>query len=339
MPTQVPMRTATPAPTLAPNPTSTPEPTVTPISTPTATPTEVPNPTLAPTPTAAPTPTPEPLSVPVIVDRLTDPITLGADFAKYAELRAVEWGQKDYGPWPGNNSDSFFPEGAIQLQSGLLFDYVYTVIEARGADFRGRYGPIYVTLDTPLLNPRNDSVPPPNENAEFQSRSIILLGALGFPEKQARGLILQVFAEYALTGDTFHIVGPYEVVLKRNELAGEDVVTLSVGPAPDNRASSGQAAKSLIARWEGQASKNTQTFHITTEEWSISWDTKPGALGQTNFRIDVYKVYGVQSERHGVAANVIGADRDSTVVRGSGDYYLIINKLGQPYTVTVEALP
>jgi hypothetical protein len=37
----------------------------------------------------------------------------------------------------------------------------------------------------------------------------------------------------------------------------------------------------------------------------------------------------------GVAANVIGANSDNSIMRGSGDYYLTINT-AQPYTITVE---
>jgi hypothetical protein len=38
-----------------------------------------------------------------------------------------------------------------------------------------------------------------------------------------------------------------------------------------------------IARWEGKGIKNTETFHIPSHEWRITWDTKPGEYGEMNF--------------------------------------------------------
>jgi hypothetical protein len=37
-----------------------------------------------------------------------------------------------------------------------------------------------------------------------------------------------------------------------------------------------------------------------------------------------------------LAANVIGADKDSSVMRGRGEYYLHINT-AQPYVITIDA--
>jgi len=88
-----------------------------------------------------------------------------------------------------------------------------------------------------------------------------------------------------------------------------------------------------IARWEGKSIKNTETFHSPSQEWRISWDTKPGDYGAMNFQIFVYSDAGDLID---VAANVIGEDKDSTIIRGAGDYYLTINT-AQPYVVIVEA--
>lgn len=89
-----------------------------------------------------------------------------------------------------------------------------------------------------------------------------------------------------------------------------------------------------VARWEGKATKNTETFHISSRQWRISWTTRPGEFGAMNFQIYVYKEGSVLPN---VAANVIGTDSDSTIMRGAGDYYLTINT-GQPYVIVVEAL-
>jgi hypothetical protein len=88
-----------------------------------------------------------------------------------------------------------------------------------------------------------------------------------------------------------------------------------------------------IARWQGKSIKNTETFHIPSNEWRISWSTKPGEYGDMNFQIIVYSSGGNMVS---VAANVIGEDADSSVMRGKGDYYLEIIS-GQPYIIIVEA--
>ena len=88
-----------------------------------------------------------------------------------------------------------------------------------------------------------------------------------------------------------------------------------------------------ITSFSGNGIKNTETFTIPSREWRISWDTSPGEYGAMNFQIFVYNEDG---SLEGVAANVIGADKDSSIMRGTGNYYLMINT-AQPYTVIIEA--
>jgi len=88
-----------------------------------------------------------------------------------------------------------------------------------------------------------------------------------------------------------------------------------------------------IAQWQGKSIKNTETFHIPSYEWRISWKTEPGEYGDMNFQIYVYEASSSIPE---VAANVIGYDMDSSIMRGVGDYYLTINS-AQPYRIIVEA--
>jgi len=87
-----------------------------------------------------------------------------------------------------------------------------------------------------------------------------------------------------------------------------------------------------IASWEGTATKSTETFNPSTTEWRISWETKPGQLGEMNFQIYVYKANG---DLVTVAANVIGYNKDSTIIRGAGSYYLTINT-AQPYSISIQ---
>ena len=92
-----------------------------------------------------------------------------------------------------------------------------------------------------------------------------------------------------------------------------------------------------IAQWSGSGTKNTETFTIPSQakEWKISWVTKPSpTYGDFNFQIFVYKPDSGMPVS--VAANIIGANTDSTIMRGAGDYYLTINT-AQPYTIEVEA--
>jgi len=90
----------------------------------------------------------------------------------------------------------------------------------------------------------------------------------------------------------------------------------------------------VIASWTGESTKNTETFTVPSDEWKITWDTKAGEYGDMNFQIYVYDANGVMK---GVAANVIGANTESTIMRGAGDYYLMINT-AQPYQITIETL-
>lgn len=94
-----------------------------------------------------------------------------------------------------------------------------------------------------------------------------------------------------------------------------------------------QSEPEVIASWEGESIQDTDTFTVPTEKWKIIWDTQAGKYGDMNFQIYVYdeKTEMLKS----VAANVIGTNNGSTVMRGSGDYYLKINA-AQPYKITVE---
>ena len=87
-----------------------------------------------------------------------------------------------------------------------------------------------------------------------------------------------------------------------------------------------------VARWQGKSIKNTETFRIPSHEWRISWKTEPGEYGDMNFQIYVYKTSSSIPE---IAANVIGYDMDSSIMRGAGDYYLTINS-AQSYIIIVE---
>lgn len=89
-----------------------------------------------------------------------------------------------------------------------------------------------------------------------------------------------------------------------------------------------------VIKFEGNSIKDTQTFKVSSNEWRISWDTKPGDMGDMNFQIYVYDKSGTPAGSY-VIANVVGEGSDTSYMRGSGEYYFTINT-AQPYTIIVE---
>jgi hypothetical protein len=176
--------------------------------------------------------------------------------------------------------------------------------------------------------------------AEFFERGIVVLGAMGFPLENARSTLDQLKSE----------LDPKQLKTNVRVCEGGLIVNLSayldegllVGyylqVFPQPCASATKATRTnTIATWTGKSIKDTETFHISTNQWRISWDTWPGEFGAMNFQI---YVYGADGTPHApfVAANVIGEDTDSSIVRGIGDYYLSL-VTAQPYKVVVEEIP
>jgi PKD repeat protein len=88
----------------------------------------------------------------------------------------------------------------------------------------------------------------------------------------------------------------------------------------------------IIASWTGSANKNTEMFHVPSNEWKITWNTQAGNLGNGIFSIVIYNSDGSYKD---IAANVMGSNSDSSIIRGSGDYYLKIVTT-QQYEITVS---
>ena len=100
-----------------------------------------------------------------------------------------------------------------------------------------------------------------------------------------------------------------------------------------NKTSIATQTSHVIASWKGDCVTNTTTFHVSSDKWKITWITKPKGYGSVNFQIYIYKSDG---SLKCVAANVIGKSSDQCIIKGAGDYYLLINTL-QSYEVTVES--
>jgi outer membrane murein-binding lipoprotein Lpp len=94
-----------------------------------------------------------------------------------------------------------------------------------------------------------------------------------------------------------------------------------------------KAAPVTITTFSGSSTKDTETFHVDSDQCRIAWDTKAGQYAG-NF---IFTVHNADGSYKASGANVIGTNSDSTIVRGSGDYYLSIIT-AQPYEITVSTI-
>jgi phage terminase small subunit len=92
-----------------------------------------------------------------------------------------------------------------------------------------------------------------------------------------------------------------------------------------------------VARWTGKGAKTTETFHISSNTWRISWSTRLEKNAEYSPGLLQICVYNPDNSLVNIAANVMvkSEDIDSSVMHSSGDYYLSINA-AQPYIVIVE---
>jgi hypothetical protein len=265
---------------------------------------------------------------------LNDPTKLGTAFA--------DWTSQEMDP-----RVSVFPKGATLWKAeisrdGWSYGWIYRIYETPSADRETRL-PSTIFLDSPWE--AGDSA---TRQSEFLNRAKVILIALGIGENEARGLMVKIGNQLPLDvrGEAEHTIGPYKISavhLPKSTLGWPEMFAFEIRwepgvdvtaatPTPANTPS---ATWNQIAQWSGRSIKDTETFQISSGEWRISWDTQPGEYGPMNFQIYVYKADGTL---HSVAANVIGADKNWSIIRGAGPYYLSINS-GQPYTVSVEARP
>jgi len=90
-----------------------------------------------------------------------------------------------------------------------------------------------------------------------------------------------------------------------------------------------------IAGWRDNGNKNTESFRISKKEWTIRWVTSPLSVGGTSVAMPFsFTIHRADGELVDLAANIIGSDTGSTVIRESGEFYLAINS-SQPYTIDV----
>jgi len=87
-----------------------------------------------------------------------------------------------------------------------------------------------------------------------------------------------------------------------------------------------------VIAFQGSSTKNTETFHISSNEWRINWNTTPSQYGDSNF---IITIMDSNNAPMGGVANVIGEGNDTNYEHGAGDYSLQILS-GQSYQITIE---
>lgn len=152
--------------------------------------------------------------------------------------------------------------------------------------------------------------------------------------------VLDIFHEFNLQPVVYQIAvnrcieGPESKIGHRLTVEEEKVSKEYVEKKEEKKTITDDSPWYEIAQWQGKSIKNTETFHIPSNEWRISWKTEPGEYGDMNFQIYVYE--NSSSIPVELVVNVIGYDVDSSIMRAAGDYYLKIIS-GQPYRIIVEA--
>lgn len=119
---------------------------------------------------------------------------------------------------------------------------------------------------------------------------------------------------------------------KENEKLGEAPVSEKTLSQTSQNPKSHQ-----IAVFNGRGTKNTSTFTIPPQakEWHITWKTGPDKRRLPgNFMIFIHDAEGRPVSS---AANVIGENQDTTVLRRPGSYYLEIIAT-QPYGIVIWAV-
>jgi hypothetical protein len=90
----------------------------------------------------------------------------------------------------------------------------------------------------------------------------------------------------------------------------------------------------IIANFTGSSTKDTENFHVSSNQWKIVWSTTQDSEYKGTFAFFVYNADG--SSKY-ISSMVSGTNSDNTVIRGSGDYYMKIIT-SQPYNVTIYAV-
>jgi hypothetical protein len=92
-----------------------------------------------------------------------------------------------------------------------------------------------------------------------------------------------------------------------------------------------------IASYSGSGPKNTANFHVNADQWQIVWTCQPGSFGSGNFIVMVYGADGTPTDPGAVNEICSSSMHDTTIERGSGDFYLSVNA-DVPWTIQIQAV-
>jgi hypothetical protein len=275
------------------------------------------------------------LTVETVISRIVDPDKIGMQFASYDPPPETIAGLGHRNWLPPRGSDPLAIDGMKGKYVGGtniagLFRYDVGEFESNG----NLYASLFRYREYDAYTSDWDET-----RSEFFERGIVVLGAMGFPLENARSALDRLKSELdtnQLKSKVQVCEGGFIVIINAMSSEGSSVgYYLQVFPQPCDSATK-SIRTNTIATWTGKSIKNTELFHISTNQWKISWETWPGEFGAMNFQIYIYEADGTPHAPF-VAANVIGEDTDSSIVRGIGDYYFTFNT-GQPYKVVVEEI-
>lgn len=93
----------------------------------------------------------------------------------------------------------------------------------------------------------------------------------------------------------------------------------------------------VIASWEGNGIKKTETFTTLTKEWRLNWETSNENVAGV-LQVMVYKA-GKSGLMEDMLVNAMGVGSDTSYFRGDpGEYYLDINSANVSWKIEVEEL-
>ena len=90
-----------------------------------------------------------------------------------------------------------------------------------------------------------------------------------------------------------------------------------------------------VARWEGKGYKNTETFHVNSKQWKVSWNFYSEDEGHGVFYVYAMREDGTATDK--AVSYSGGSGSDSTILRsGPGDCYLKIMSANGSWQIIVE---
>ncbi len=151
------------------------------------------------------------------------------------------------------------------------------------------------------------------------------------------GILLACSVGYGLAGSS-SAAGTTTTNAAQAGTGGTHTTTTAKPPTATAKPPTATPAPKLttIASFSGTSQKNTQTFHVSANQWTLVWTCQGGEFGG-NFSVEVDNADG--SIFDPLAANVVcnGTMHDTTIERGSGDFYLKVDA-DVSWTIQIQAV-